>query len=59
MNKWISVSDVTSTTMEKERQKKKKAKNKETKSVKAVHRQKYKLSYDSERAFMEDRLGSA
>lgn len=58
-NKWMSVCDVTSTTMDKENRKKKKAKATSPKSAKAAHRKNYKLSYDSERVFMEDRLNSA
>lgn len=59
MNKWISVSDVTSRTMDKEREKKKKAKKTQSESAKVTHRKKYKLPYDSERVFMKDRLTSA
>ena len=57
--KGMSVYDVTSMTMDKENRKKKKAKETSPKSAKAAHRKHYKLSYDSERVFMEDRLNSA
>ena len=53
-NKWMSVCDVTSTTMDKENRKKKKAKGTGPKSAKAAHRKNYKQAYDSERVFMED-----
>ena len=58
-NKWMSVCDVTSTTMDKENRKKKKAKGTGPKSAKAAHRKNYKQAYDSKRVFMEDRLNSA
>ena len=45
--------------MDKENRKKKKAKGTGPKSAKAAHRKNYKLSYDTERVFMEDRLNSA
>ena len=53
-NKWMSVCDVTSMTMDKENRKKKKAKGTSPKSAKEKKKKKYKLSYDSERVFMED-----
>ena len=59
LKKWISVCDITSTTMDKEREKKKKSKKAEARSAKAAHRKKYKLAYNSERVFMKDRLDSA
>ena len=59
MTRWISVTDITSTTMEKERKRKKKAKNAGMKSDRASHRKKYEITYNSERHFMEDRLSSA
>ena len=57
--KGMSVYDVTSMTMDKENRKKKKAKETSPKSAKVAHRKHYKLSYDSERVFMEGRLNSA
>ena len=43
-NKWMSVCDVTSMTMDKKNRKKKKAKGTSPKSAKAAHRKNYKLS---------------
>ena len=61
INKWISVCNITSTTMEKEKRKQKNVNNhdKKVKSTKALHVSKYKHSYQNEREFMEDRFEEA
>ena len=61
INKWISVCNITSTTMEKEKKKQKNVNDHEKKaeSAKALHVSKYKHSYQNEREFMEDRFEEA
>lgn len=56
VNKWIPVSDVTSLTMEKEKQKRKNAtKSAQKGSKKKAHRKKYLQAYDNQRSLFEDR----
>ena len=60
INKWIPVSNVTSLTMEKEKQKRKNAtKSAQKGSKKKAHRKKYLQAYDNQRSLFEDRAGSA
>ena len=61
INKWISVCNITSTTMEKEKKKQKNVNDhdKKVKSAKALHVSKYKHAYQNEREFMEDRFEEA
>ena len=60
IEKWISVSDITSLTIEREKRKRKAATKcmREEKKKKA-HRKKYFHSYENQRSLFEDRTGSA
>lgn len=58
--KWISISDVTSLTMEKEKEKRKSATKRAQRDKKEkAHRKKYLQRYDNQRSLFEDRAGSA
>ena len=60
IEKWISVSDITSLTMEREKKNEKLLQNfRKKKKKKKAHRKKYFHSYENQRSLLEDRAGSA